>query len=476
MRIKPLIELVEEYPPEDVAYSLYKIYLESDEKFNSFITLRKWEDVEREVKRSKGPLKGIIIPVKDNISTKGILTTCASRILSNYIPPYDATVIEIIKKNGGVIAGKTNMDEFAMGNTNENSYFGPVYNPWNKDHVPGGSSGGSAVTVSYNGYIALGSDTGGSIRQPASYNYVLGLKPTYGSVSRYGLISYGESLEQIGPLSRFPEDLAYFTYLITEKDYRDVTMPDTPKRDEMRRKLLEFIKGNYEVDPKKMKIGYSSQIVELADAKVGEKFYEVLDYLLGLGIDIVDINMDFLKVSLPVYYIIAMVEASSNLARYDGSNYGLREEATDYWVSAAKTRVDGFGIEVKRRIIMGALASSKGYENKYYIKALQLRRYLRDQMLELLSIYDFILTPTTPTPPPKFGEALGPKGYALDLYTVTPNLTGLPALNIPISLIDGLPIGIQVIGSYFSEGELIAFSKLLEGKIYDPYKTPRGDD
>jgi len=473
--IKPLIHLIKEKDPLELAYQLYRSYKEADKRYNAFITLRGWDEIEDVVRKSDGPLKGVLIPVKDNISTKGIRTTCASRILSNYIPPYDATVIKLLKKEGAVIVGKTNMDEFAMGNTNENSYFGPVYNPWDTDHVPGGSSGGSAVSVAYNGFISLGSDTGGSIRQPASYNYVLGLKPTYGLVSRYGLISYGESLEQIGVLARFPDDLAYFTYVISEYDFRDLTMPKTPERDMTRKKLLDILNDKLDISISNMKIAYSSALIEMADKNVSKMIYSFIDYLDGEGAIVKDIDMKFLEISLPVYYIIAMVEASSNLARYDGSNYGLRIEASDYWISAAKTRVDGFGIEVKRRIIMGAVASSKGYESKYYIKALQLRRYIRDNMLNILSEHDFILTPTAPSPPPRFGTALGPKGYILDLYTVSSNLAGLPAINIPIGFTDGLPVGVQLIGNYFSEAELIGFSKELEGKIYDPYVIPRGD-
>ena len=473
--IKPIIQLIEENDPIELAYQLYKVYKEAEEKYNAFITLREWDEVEREVRKSNGPLRGVLIPIKDNISTKGIRTTCASKILSNYIPPYDATVIELLKKIGVVTVGKTNMDEFAMGNTNENSYFGPVYNPWNVNHVPGGSSGGSAVAVAYKGFVALGSDTGGSIRQPAAYNHILGLKPTYGLVSRYGLISYGESLEQIGVLARFSDDLAYFTYIISEYDPRDLTMARTQERDKMRGKLLDMLNKKMEITTDNIKIAYSSTLIEMSDEDVSKMIYKVIDYLQGEGVIVEDIDMKFLEISLPVYYIIAMVEASSNLARYDGSNYGLRERASDYWISVVKTRVNGFGIEVKRRIIMGALASSKGYESKYYIKALQLRRYIRDNMLNILSDYDFILTPTAPSPPPRFGTALGPKGYILDLYTVSPNLAGLPAINIPIGFNKGLPIGIQLIGNYFSEAELIGFSKNLEGRIYDPYMTPEAD-
>jgi len=474
MKIKPLIELIEEYEAVDLAENLYKNYFEASRKFNAFITLRKWEDIENDIKKITGKLKGFIIPVKDNISTKDIKTTCGSRILSNYIPPYDAFVIETLKKHGVIVAGKTNMDEFAMGNTTENSFFGPSYNPWNKEHVPGGSSGGSAITVAYKGLGALGSDTGGSIRQPAAYNYVLGLKPTYGLVSRYGLVSYGESLEQIGPFSRFSRDLALLLYILSEYDPRDITMPNIKDRVRLRESLKSYYKGVYDKNVK-FRIAYSEKLLSYADSDVKRNIYRVLDYLSGYGFEINNIDLSFLEISLSTYYIIAMVEASSNLARYDGSNYGLREYVEDYWISSFKTRTRGFGEEVKRRILMGGLASSKGYENKYYIRALKLRRYIRDNMIRILKEYDFIVTPTAPSPPPKLGEATGVKGYILDLYTVSPNLSGLPAINIPTGFINGLPIGVQFIGNYFKDIELIYIAGILEDKIYNPKIMP-GDD
>jgi len=475
MELKPIIELIKENDPIEIASKLYETYKDVDYKFNAFITLRPWEDIGEDIKKARGELRGIIIPVKDNISTKGILTTCGSRILKNYIPPYDATVIRHLKKYGIVVAGKTNMDEFAMGNTNENSFYGPVYNPWNKDHVPGGSSGGSAVAVAYNGFIALGSDTGGSIRQPAAYNYVLGLKPTYGLVSRHGLISYGESLEQIGPIARFTKDLAYITYIISEYDENDITMPEDHRRVKMRENLIRFIEKGVSIEPKTYRIAYSSKFIDYADPMVSTKIHNVIDKLDSEGFKLEDIDLGYLEMGLPVYYIIAMAEASSNLARYDGTNYGLRIKAIDYWIAAGRSRADGFGAEVKRRIILGSLITMKGYENKYYIKALRLRRAIRDKLIQVLTKFDFILTPTAPTPPPKFGEALGPEGYILDLYTVIPNLAGLPALNIPAGFVNGLPIGIQLIGNYFSEDELILISSYLEDKIYNPRMTPGGD-
>jgi aspartyl-tRNA(Asn)/glutamyl-tRNA(Gln) amidotransferase subunit A len=311
----------------------YKTMSEAGDRFNAFITLRGEEEVLDEFNSRKGPLKGLLLPVKDNISTIGIRTTCASKILDNYIPVYDAHVVEVLKKAGAVVLGKTNMDEFAMGNTGETSYYGPTKNPWDPTRVPGGSSSGSAVAVAWGGMIALGSDTGGSIRQPASYTGVLGLKPTYGLVSRYGLISYAESLEQIGPIARYPRDLALIHYYLTDPDERDITMVDAVSRERVRDRLLEIASGKYRsnVDLEGISFAYSSKLVEESEDYVKKMFFSTLDFLSELGAETVDIDAGFLKASLSAYYIIAMVEASSNLARYDGSNYGRRVDADTYW-------------------------------------------------------------------------------------------------------------------------------------------------
>ena len=471
--MKPLIEIIkdgDELRIEDQ----YEIFRRAYREYNAFITLRDLDDILKEYEEVEGPLRGLLIPVKDNITTEGIRTTCGSKILSYYIPPYDAYVVRLLKNMGAVIVGKTNMDEFAMGNTSETSYFGPVYNPWRKDHVPGGSSGGSAVSTALGGYISLGSDTGGSVRQPAAYNYVLGYKPTYGLFSRYGLISYADSLEQIGIFSRFSMDLGYFIYLLSQYDERDSTMPRNGKRENLRNRLKRILEGGLDIDPEKISIAYSEEMVSLADESISEKFYDTLNYLEAEGFRIYEIDMKFMKAGLPTYYIIAMVEASSNLYRYDGIQYGFREDIGDYWRSAYISRSKGFGDEVKRRIIMGTLLSSKGYEGRYYMKALKLRRWIRDSMQKIFKIYNFILLPTTPSPPPKLGEAIGPKGYINDLYTVIPNLTGHPAISIPNGFINGLPIGIQVIGRWFRDDELVIFSRFLEGRIYNPEKVARG--
>ena len=469
MGIKSYLEIEED--PLEIAYKTYEKLKESYEKYNAFTTLREWEELQKEVEKSEGPLKGLLLPVKDNISTKSILTTCASRILSNYIPPYDAYAVQKLKEVGSVVAGKTNMDEFAMGNTSETSYFGPVKNPWKDGYVPGGSSGGSAVATLISGAPSLGSDTGGSVRQPASYNYILGLKPTYGLISRYGLISYADSLEQIGVFTRYPMDMATILYYISEYDVRDGTMARDGRRTKLRSELQKILRGeDLEFSPEKYSIAYSSRVVDMADEQVKKLFYRAIDILEEIGFRIHDVNLNFMEVGLPTYYIITMVEASSNLMRYDGIQYGLIEEIGDYFRSAALTRSRGFGEEVKRRILTGALLSSKGYEGKYYLKALRLRRWIRDSMKRILDVYNFVIIPTTPSKPPKFQEALGPKGYIHDLYTVIPNLTGNPAINIPMGFIDGLPVGMQFISKWFTEDLLIKVAYITEGKLYDTSK------
>lgn len=469
---KPFVEWTDVEREENLRKQ-FESFLEAHKYFNAFITLRSMEEVEGEFLKAGGPLKGLLVPVKDNIVTKGILTTCGSRILSNFVPIYDAFVIEILKSNGAVVVGKTNMDEFAMGNTGETSYYGRTLNPWSEDRVPGGSSSGSAVAVAWKGMVALGSDTGGSVRQPASYNYVVGLKPTYGLISRFGLISYADSLEQIGIFSRYGRDLAYLLYLLSQYDARDMTMVEGWERESLRIELLNL--AFHGIDEKKLelRVAYPINLVEKADVEVQELFYKSIDVLRNMGVKVGEVRADFLNVALSTYYIIAMVEASSNLARYSGVGYGLRLESPTYWDAVAKSRTLGFGDEVKRRIIMGTFASSKGYEGKYYIRALRLRRLIKEGLLKLLKDHDCIIMPTTPTPPPKFGEALGPKGYIHDMYTVIPNLTGNPAISIPIGFVNGLPIGLQVVGRYFSEDVLINLEMSLEHKVYNPRLTPR---
>lgn len=451
----------------------YRMFVESNDMFNAFITLRDWNDVYSEVEGASGPLKGFLIPVKDNIAVEGLPNTCGSKILSNYVSPYDAHVVSLIKEKGGVVPGKTNMDEFAMGNSGETSYFGPTLNPWDRERVPGGSSSGSAVAVAWDGYVSLGSDTGGSVRLPAAYTHVLGLKPTYGTLSRFGLISYADSLEQIGIFSRYAYDMAYLLYHIMEYDHRDMTMYYGGRRDHVRARLKMILEDGESFSKRKFRLAYSTKLLELCDQEIKEAIYDAVDRLASLDCELDDIELDFVDPSLSIYYVIAMVEASSNLARYSGGNYGFRVEDGSFWDMVRLTRSRGFGLEVKRRIIMGAYASSKGYEGRYYLRALRGRRWVKEKLNKVLGNYDFILLPVSPRQPPRLGEAVGPKGYVIDKFTVIPNLTGNPALCIPIGLVNGLPVGIQIIGKYFSDPDLIGFARLLEGSIYKPELSPR---
>jgi aspartyl-tRNA(Asn)/glutamyl-tRNA(Gln) amidotransferase subunit A len=473
---KPFVEWGEE---ERVKYveRQYRYMMEAYDKYNAFITLLDFEDISNKLEGLRGMLKGLLIPIKDNISTMNIPTTCGSRILSNYIPPFNAHVVDVLLENGAIVVGKTNMDEFAMGNTGETSYFGPTLNPWDTNRVPGGSSSGSAVAVAYYGMVSLGSDTGGSVRNPASHTGVLGLKPTYGMVSRYGLVSYADSLEQIGVFSRYARDLAFVYYLITEYDTRDMTMIYSSERVEMRKKLLDFsVRGKgYLRDLNRFTFCYSSKLVEMADDNIKNLLYDTIDFIVGHGAVIVDVDLEILRAALPAYYIIAMVEASSNLARYDGSNFGDRASSSSYWDMVVRTRVDGFGEEVKRRIVMGAFASSKGYEGRYYIRALRFRNVIKSRIGELLNKFDGIILPTVPSIAPKLGEVIGPEGYVQDIYTVIPNLTGHPAINIPIGYIDNLPVGMQIVGRYLGEPTLISIAGFFEGKLYIPNRVPGGD-
>ena len=470
--LKPLCELDAEDRLKLVEEQ-YRRFTESKEYFNAFISLREYDEVIEEAVSREGPLKGFLFPVKDNISVKGLLNTCASKILSNYIAPYDAHVISVLKRYGGVVVGKTNMDEFAMGNSGETSYYGPTLNPWDRERVPGGSSSGSAVAVAWNGFVSLGSDTGGSVRLPAGYTHVLGLKPTYGTLSRFGLVSYADSLEQVGIFSRYAKDMAYVLYYLMEYDPRDMTMYYGGKRDEVREGLKNIF-GEYMVED--VSIAYSSELIEYCDESIRKMLFNTMDKLESLGVKLVEVDLGFVKPSLSIYYIIAMVEASSNLARYSGENFGFRVDGGSYWDTVALTRSRGFGSEVKRRIVMGTFASSKGYEGRYYIRALRGRRWVKERLNKVLRDTDFILLPVSPRLPPKLGEAVGPKGYIIDIFTVVPNLTGNPALTMPIGLVDGLPTGIQLIGRYFTDPDLIGLACMMENKIYNPDLSPVGGD
>ncbi|MGE5582689.1 MAG: Asp-tRNA(Asn)/Glu-tRNA(Gln) amidotransferase subunit GatA [Bacillota bacterium] len=403
------------------------------------------------------PLAGVPVAIKDNISTAGIRTTCASKILENYIPPYDALVVEKLKDEQAVIIGKTNLDEFAMGSSTENSGLFPTRNPWDPEAVPGGSSGGSAAAVSSGETIlALGSDTGGSIRQPAAYCGVVGLKPTYGRVSRYGLVAYASSLDQIGPLTKDVTDCALLLQAIAGYDPRDSTSVDLPVPDYLQ-EMRQGIKG--------LKIGLPREYLAGGISEPVRKAVEdAVKVFKDLGAEVNDISLPYTDYALAAYYIIAPAEASSNLARYDGVRYGRRtvEQVPDSVALFMKTRREGFGAEVKRRIMIGTYVLSSGYYDAYYLKAQQVRTLIREDFSRAFKRCDLILTPAAPSVAFKIGaKTQDPlEMYLEDICTVTCNLAGIPGMVIPGGFHQGMPIGIQLMGPAFKEENLLraAFS------------------
>jgi aspartyl-tRNA(Asn)/glutamyl-tRNA(Gln) amidotransferase subunit A len=448
---------------------------ESNEHFNSFITicedsaLQSAGEADRIIKEqgSAAPeLAGIPVAVKDMLVTKGIETTCGSRILKGFIPPYDCTAISRLKQNAAVIIGKTNMDEFAMGSSNEHSAFGPARNPWDTERVPGGTSGGSAIAVAAGqAPLALGTDTGGSIRQPAALVGVYGLKPTYGRVSRYGAVAHASSLDQIGPFARTVGDLARILGIIAGKDGRDSTSMDVPVPDYVHE--LSASEGN---GLRGLRIGTPAEYTASGlEPEVNEAYRKSLAALSGLGAEIVDISLPHTEFALAAYYIIVPAEASSNLARYDGVRYGYRSpNGGSLSEMYEKTRAEGFGAEVKRRIMIGSYVLSAGYYDAYYRKAQQVRTLIiNDFKAAFANHCDLIVTPTSPTTAFKLGEKLTSPltMYLADIFTVPVNLAGLPALSLPcgISPANGMPIGLQLIGPPFAEAGLLkaadAFSK-----------------
>lgn len=399
-----------------------------------------------------GPLAGVPVAIKDNMCTEGMLTTCSSKILSNFIPTFSSEAVINLEKAGAVVIGKTNMDEFAMGSTTETSYYGVTRNPRNPEHVPGGSSGGSAAAVAANEcFFALGSDTGGSIRQPASYCGVVGLKPTYGTVSRYGLIAYGSSLDQIGPLCKDVTDCATILETIASHDPKDSTS--------MKREDTDFTSALVK-DVKGMKIGIpKSYFGEGLQEDVKEAVLAVAEKLKALGAEVEEFDLAHVKYAIPTYYTIADAEASSNLERFDGVKYGYRaEDADELHRMYKKTRSEGFGPEVKRRIMLGSFVLSSGYYDAYYLKALRVKALIKKAFDEAFSKYDIILGPVAPTTAPKLGCSLSNpmQMYLGDIYTISVNLAGLPGISVPCGTdANGLPIGVQMIGDCFAEKKLI---------------------
>ncbi len=439
---------------------------EKDPEIRAFITITEDEARKRakivDDKEKKGKLAGAPIAIKDNILTKGIRTTCASRILENYIPPYNATVVERLLAEDAIIVGKTNLDEFAMGSSTENSAFFPTRNPYDLNRVPGGSSGGSAAAVAAQEAVAsLGSDTGGSIRQPAAFCGLVGLKPTYGRVSRYGLVAFASSLDQIGPLTRSVEDAALLMEVIAGYDPRDSTSVNIPVPP-----YTEALK----MPPNGLKIGYlrEEKIKEVAP-EIKSAYFNLLSFLDKEGLTLKAVDLKLWDYALPCYYIIAPSEASSNLARYDGVRYGFRYPGENNLKGMySLTRTTGFGAEVKRRILLGTFALSAGYYEAYYGRARLVRRLLTQEFRQTFESVDVILTPTTPELPFPFGAKADPiVMYLSDYFTVAVNLAGLPAISVPIGLTQekNLPLGLQIIAPPFEEIRLFRLAFFIEKKV-----------
>ena len=401
-------------------------------------------------------LKGVPIALKDNIVSRGEYTTAASKILKGYKGTYDATVVKKLKEAHVPLVGKTNMDEFAMGSSNENSSFKSVSNPWDLERVPGGSSGGAAAAVaSLEVPIALGSDTGGSVRQPAALTGTVGLKPTYGRISRYGLMAFSSSLDQIGIIARSSEDIAKTLGIIAGFDENDLTTLNVPVPDYVSL-LNRDIKG--------LRIGISQEFFDGLNEDVKNIINQALNTLVSLGAKLVNIDLKYMKYSISTYYIISSAEASSNLSRYDGVRYGYRAESDNIEDMYVKTRSEGFGNEVKRRIMIGSYVLSSGFYDAYFKKASQVRRLIKDDFQNAFKDVDVIITPTTPTTAFKKGEKSSKpiEMYLSDIYTVSVSLAGLPAMSVPAGFVDGLPVGIQLIGNYLKEDLLLNIGNIYE--------------
>ena len=432
----------------------------SEDAYHCYVTIEREKalqqaaEVQKKIEAGEltGPLAGVPFAIKDNMCTEGTLTTCSSKILENFVPTFSAEAVLNLEKAGAVILGKTNMDEFAMGSTTETSYYGVTKNPRNPEHVPGGSSGGSAAAVAAEEcFAALGSDTGGSIRQPASYCGVVGMKPTYGTVSRYGLIAYGSSLDQIGPLTKDVTDCATVLEVITSHDSKDSTS--------MEREDTDFTSALV-ADVKGMKIGIPRDYFgEGLDPEVRAAVLAAAEVLKAQGAEVEEFDLSLVDYAIPTYYTIAAAEASSNLERFDGVKYGYRaQDAEDLHTMYKRSRSQGFGPEVKRRIMLGSFVLSSGYYDAYYLKALRVKALIKKAFDEAFAKYDVILGPVAPTTAPKLGSSLADpiKMYLGDIYTISINLAGLPGISVPCGTDSkGLPIGMQLIGDCFKEKTLI---------------------
>ena len=433
---------------------------QTEAQYHAYVTIdregayKQADDVQKKIDKGEltGPLAGVPVAIKDNMCTKGLLTTCSSKILENYIPTYTAQAVTNLTDAGCVIIGKTNMDEFAMGSTTETSHYGVTRNPHNPEHVPGGSSGGSAAAVASNEcYFALGSDTGGSIRQPSAFCGITGMKPTYGTVSRYGLIAYGSSLDQIGPMTKNVTDCAAVLETIASYDKKDST---SIKREEydFSSALVPDVKG--------LRIGLPKDYFgEGLDGEVKAAIFKAAETFKAMGATVEEFDLGLVKYAIPAYYVIASAEASSNLERFDGVKYGYRTKEYDGLHNMyKKTRSEGFGPEVKRRIMLGSFVLSSGYYDAYYLKALKTKALIKHEFDKAFEHYDIILAPAAPTTAPLLGSSLSDpmKMYLSDIYTISANLAGIPGLSLPCGKDKtGLPIGMQLLGGCFKEKTLL---------------------
>jgi aspartyl-tRNA(Asn)/glutamyl-tRNA(Gln) amidotransferase subunit A len=436
----------------------YLSEIERHKELNAFISLDEEQalldaqQADKELKKGNGKvLTGIPMALKDLFCTPRMNTTCASKMLANFQAPYEATLASNLKENGAILVGKTNMDEFAMGSSNENSYFGPVKNPWDKERVPGGSSGGSAAAVAA-GLIpfSIGSDTGGSIRQPAAFCGISGIKPTYGLVSRYGMVAYASSLDQAGPMARSAEDLALILHAMAGFDSKDSTsvdasIPDYPA--EINKPLA------------KLRIGLPSCFFQLqVEQEIQDAIHTAVKVFADLGAEIINVDLELQPLWVPCYYVVACAEASSNLSRYDGLRFGHRSTKASTLNELIRcSRSESFGAEVKRRILTGTHVLSSGYFDAYYLQAQKIRHLIQEELLTTLKSVDVILGPTTPTTAFNLGEKIADpiQNYLADVFTVAANLAGLPAISIPAGFAQGLPIGMQLMGKHFSESQLL---------------------
>ena len=433
---------------------------QTEGRYHAYVTLDKEgaykqaDAVQEKIDKGEltGALAGVPVAIKDNMCTKGLLTTCSSKILENYIPTYTASAVQNLTDAGCVIIGKTNLDEFAMGSTTETSYYGVTRNPHNPDHVPGGSSGGSAAAVALNEcFFALGSDTGGSIRQPSAFCGITGMKPTYGTVSRYGLIAYGSSLDQIGPMTKNVTDCAAVLETIASYDKKDSTS--------MKREEYDFTSALVR-DVKGLRIGLPKDYFgDGLDSEVKAAIFKAAETFKRMGAIVEEFDLGLVQYAIPAYYIIASAEASSNLERFDGVKYGYRtKEYGDLHSMYKKTRSEGFGSEVKRRIMLGSFVLSSGYYDAYYLKALKTKALIKQEFDKAFEKYDIILAPAAPTTAPLLGSSLQDpiKMYLSDIYTISANLAGIPGLSIPCGKDNkGLPIGMQLLGGCFQEKTLL---------------------